>query len=71
MTSILSTQTIGGVTFSVSVNPANDNSIQEVCITIDNIGDDNMLVVAFNRGGLTLCGDSIHLAVDGDEAYCE
>lgn len=70
MTNILSTQTIGGVTFTISVTPADHEQIQEVCFSIDRIAEDNMLVVAFDRGGLTLVGDSIHLAVDGDEAYC-
>jgi hypothetical protein len=55
-------------TFSVSHHYASEGNIPEVCVTVKDEGD-NMVVVAFDRGGLTLLGDSIHLAVDGDEAY--
>lgn len=60
---------VEGVRFTLSSNP-NPDGLREVVVTIGEYADkDVMVIAAFDEGGLTLVGDYVHLADDGDEVY--
>ena len=64
--------TVKEVDFTIHVNYHPENSVPEIVLTCDNDrARDAIVVFAFERGGLTLSGDIVHLALDGDEAYCD
>lgn len=71
-TTTVRTVIVEGIPFSFSVSRYNDNELVEICVAVDDYADaDASIVFAFDRGGLTLLGDTIHLAVDGDEMFVD